>query len=63
MPKGHLNSQGTLTVTCAPENGDKLLSPDKQYHYLPCEACHTMHWKALNVVSFVCDACAKQRDC
>lgn len=39
---------------------DSILSPDGKLKLLPCETCDTLRWKALNVVSFLCEDCAQQ---
>lgn len=38
---------------------EAILSPDKSLKLLPCEKCGELHWKELNVVSFLCPPCFK----
>ncbi len=52
------NRGHSVTLSWEPENGDKLLSPDKTQHFLPCEWCLTFNWVSLSVVSYVCDCCS-----
>ncbi len=62
--KGTYDSSHQIVIRYQPENGDKLMSPDGTKHFLPCEnkMCGEMHWVAVNVVSFFCDACSARAE-
>jgi hypothetical protein len=51
--KASHNRIGDITIEFNSQ-GERLLSPDKTQHLLPCCKCGELHWVNLNVVSVVC---------
>lgn len=60
MAKGIIDRTGKVTV-CWESQGEILAAPGGKI-WLPCESCGEVQAVDLNVVSFLCDPCAKLRD-
>lgn len=61
MPRGSIATDGTVTITYNPGNGDKLLVGD-DLQILPCACCGRLTTVELNVVSVTCMWCMSARE-